>query len=89
MEYEKWGEIVLAISDVKMKEVIDISTGERLGYVYDFVVDLEKGVIISMIAPGNAKGFGFFTKSNDIIINWEDIIKIGTDTILINSKHKL
>jgi len=75
---------MLSVNDIKMKEVINIGTGERLGYIYDFVIDLDKGVIVSMIAPGTVKGLGLFSKPNDIIINWEDIIKIGTDTILVN-----
>lgn len=75
---------MLKVSEVKMKEVINIFNGERLGYIYDFEMDLERGIIVAMVMPGNGRGLGFFSKPNDILINWDDIVKIGTDTILVN-----
>ena len=77
---------MLKISEAKMKEVINIVTGERLGYIYDFEIDLDKGMIVAMIMASNYKGFNFFTKTNDIVISWEEIVKIGQDTILVNFK---
>ncbi len=77
---------MVSISDIKMKELIDITSGERLGYIYDFEIDVEKGIINAMIVPGNVKGFNFFSKPNDLIINWEDIVIVGQDTILIDLK---
>ncbi|HLR36176.1 MAG TPA: YlmC/YmxH family sporulation protein [Tissierellales bacterium] len=80
---------MLGISDIKTKEVINIATGERLGYVYDFEIDMEKGKITSFVLPSNTKGLGIFSKPNDIIIYWEDIIKIGADTILIDISEEI
>ncbi|NLI66748.1 MAG: YlmC/YmxH family sporulation protein [Tissierellia bacterium] len=77
---------MLKISEAKMKEVINIANGERLGYIYDFEIDLDKGMIVAMIMASNYKGFNFFTKTNDIVISWEEIVKIGQDTILVNFK---
>lgn len=77
---------MLKISEAKMKEVINIVNGERLGYIYDFEIDLDKGIIVAMIMASNYKGFNFFTKTNDIVISWEEIVKIGQDTILVNFK---
>ncbi len=78
---------MLKVSEVKMKEVINISNGERLGYIYDFELDLEKGTIIAMVLPGNGKSLSFFSKSYDVLIHWEDIVRIGTDIILVNFKE--
>ncbi len=75
---------MLAISDLKMKEVIDISNGERLGYIYDFEIDLEKGTLLAMVVPGPNKGLSLFAKPNDLVIKWEDVVIIGKDTILID-----
>lgn len=75
---------MIRISEAKMKEVINISNGERLGYIYDFEIDLEKGVIVAMIMSASPKGLGLFVKQNDIIIGWDEIVKIGQDTILVN-----
>lgn len=78
---------MLKVSEVKMKEVINISNGERLGYVYDFELDLEKGTITAMVVPGNSKGLSFFSKSYDILIDWEDIVRIGSDIILVDFRE--
>lgn len=75
---------MLRISEAKMKEVINIANGERLGFIYDFEIDLDKGIIVGMVMSGNVKGLGLFAKPNDIIINWKEIVKIGQDTILVN-----
>ncbi|MDR7870072.1 MAG: YlmC/YmxH family sporulation protein [Tissierellaceae bacterium] len=75
---------MLKISEAKMKEVINIANGERLGYIYDFEIDLDKGEIVAMVMSSSPKSLSFFSKPNDIIIQWHEIVKIGQDTILVN-----
>lgn len=75
---------MLRIFDVRSKEVINIINGERLGYISDFEVDIETGTLTGFLMPGSAKGLGLFSKSNDILIDWNKIVKIGADTILVN-----
>jgi YlmC/YmxH family sporulation protein len=77
---------LLRLSDIREKEVINVYNGERLGYVYDFEMDIEKGTLTSIIMPGAGKVMGLFSKPNDIEIEWKRIIKIGLDTILVNLK---
>ena len=79
---------MLKLSDIKDKEVINLFNGERLGYIYDFEIDLEKGSLVGIIIPGEGKVMSFFTKTNDLLINWNKIIKIGTDTILVNLRDE-
>ncbi|HLR20742.1 MAG TPA: YlmC/YmxH family sporulation protein, partial [Tissierellaceae bacterium] len=71
-----------------MKEVINIYNGERLGYIYDFEISLERGIVTAMVMPGDGKGLSFFSKPVDIIIQWEDIVSIGEDIILIDFKDE-
>lgn len=75
---------MLKISDVKTKEVINIANGERLGYIYDFEIDIENGVLTGVVMSKVTKGLSLFTKIDDIVIGWQDIVKIGRDTILVN-----
>jgi len=79
---------MLRLSDIKDKEVINLFNGQRMGYISDFEVDLEKGELIGIILPGEGKVMSFFSKANDILINWNKIIKIGNDTILVNLKDE-
>ena len=69
-------------ADLRDKEVINICDGRRLGYVMDVEINLCNGNLTSLIVPGecNILGFG---KSNDIVIPWENIERIGEDTILV------
>ena len=70
-------------SDLRQKEVINITDGKKLGFVSDLDIDLEKGIIKSMIIPGQNRIFSLFTKAGDYIIPWEQIKIIGSDVILV------
>lgn len=69
--------------DFKHKEVIDMNTGKRLGFVQDVCANLETGEITSIIVPGEKKIASMFTNKNDVVIPWEKIHCIGDDTIIV------
>lgn len=72
------------ISDLFSKEVINTCTGERLGYVCDAEVDVECGVIRFFCLPVPCKNP--FAKNREIRkFAFDDIVKIGGDTILVKS----
>ena len=73
------------IADLKSKEVIDIHTGNRLGFVYDVEIDVMTGKLVSLVVPGAYKFMGLFGRESDNVIKWEQIKKIGEDIILIES----
>lgn len=75
---------MLKLSDIREKEIININNGEKMGYVYDFELDLDKGKVVALIMSGPSKVLGLFGGNGDIIIGWEDIVKIGTDAILVD-----
>lgn len=79
---------MLRISDIRDKEVINLYNGQRMGFISDFEVDLDKGSLVGIILPGEGKVMSFFSKANDIIIHWNKIVKIGNDTILVNLKDE-
>ena len=47
-------------SELRYKEVIDIHSGFRLGYVCDAEYDDAEGRILSLVTPGRSKFFGLF-----------------------------
>ncbi|ACL69674.1 YlmC/YmxH family sporulation protein [Halothermothrix orenii] len=72
-------------SELSLKDVVDISRGKKLGYIEDVEIDLDKGKIKAFVVPAHpSKVMRFFTKKSDLVINWEDIKKIGEDVILVN-----
>ena len=56
------------LSDLRYKEVIDLTTGQRLGYVCDAEIDLEQGKIVSLIVPGQKKLGGLLSGDDDYIL---------------------
>ena len=76
-------------TDLRYKEVIDMQSGFRLGYVYDAEFDDKEGQIISLITPGRAKLFGLLGREDDYVLPWHCIERIGSDIILINGREKV
>lgn len=71
-----------SINGMKTMEVIDINTGSKIGFIKDIKLDKEARKVMSIILPGEVKGW--FGKSNDIEIPWSKIIKVGIDVILVD-----
>ncbi len=73
-------------SDLRCREVINVSTGCRLGCVGDALVNMKDGCITALIVPGPARFFGLFGREDDYILPWSCITRIGPDIILIDGK---
>lgn len=78
----------MRIGDLHYKEVINISTGQRLGYVSDLEFDIQSGKVLSFIVPGPRRFWGLLPGDMDYIFPWESIIRMGDDTILISSDSR-
>lgn len=71
------------LSELQKKEIIDINSGKRIGIIIDVVVSQE-GTIKSLIVE--ERKIKRFTANEERTINWQQIVKIGDDIILIDSK---
>ncbi len=78
--------MISCYSELRYKEVIDIHTGLRLGYICDLEFDDTAGQIISVITPGKPKFFGLLGHEDDYVLPWGCIVKIGSDIILVEAK---
>ncbi|MBE7053627.1 MAG: YlmC/YmxH family sporulation protein [Ruminococcaceae bacterium] len=65
------------------REIINLTDGERMGYVCDLEIDEETGKINALIVPAKEK-VSVFSKGSKITIPWQSIKKIGDDIILVN-----
>lgn len=77
------------IFDMGYKEVIDVESGARLGYVYDAEIDVETGQVQALYVPGRARLFGLLGREEDTLIPWANIEKIGDDIILVRNVRLL
>ena len=73
-------------SELKYKEVIDIRTGFRLGYVCDLEFDDAEGRLVSVITPGRARLFGLLGREDDYVLPWSCIVRLGSDILLVEAK---
>ena len=71
-------------SDLRYREVIDVHTGFRLGYVCDAEFDDKEGRLISLITPGRSKLFGLLGREDDYVLPWTAIVRIGSDIVLVD-----
>ncbi|MBR2565461.1 MAG: YlmC/YmxH family sporulation protein [Paenibacillus sp.] len=73
----------MKISDFQTKDVINITDGKRLGQISDLELDLKQGRIEAIIVPGYSRFMVLFGGGTDLIIPWRNIVKIGSDVILV------
>ena len=75
--------MMTTFSELKMKEVINLADGSKLGHVNDLELNVKTAKICSIIVYGRLKCFGLLGREEDTVIKWEDIKTIGEDTILV------
>ena len=70
------------MSELQNKDIISVLTGVNLGRIVDAKVD-DVGKVELLIAENN-KMFKRVLKNTEFNFTFQDILKIGTDCILIN-----
>jgi YlmC/YmxH family sporulation protein len=77
---------MLKVSEFQIKDVVNVSDGKRLGNIDDIEINLDTGNIESVIIGGVGRVLGFFGKDEEVVIPWQNILKIGEDVILVRYK---
>ncbi len=75
------------ISDLRLREVINVTDGRRLGYIDDLEVDVSNGQVTAIILPARARFFHLFPRNDEVVIPWTQIRRIGTDVILVEPAY--
>lgn len=73
----------MRISEFQAKDVVNISDGKRLGNIGDIEINLQTGKIEAIIIGGSGRVLGLFGRDEEVIIAWNNILKIGEDVILV------
>ena len=73
-------------TDLKRKEIIHICDGARLGFACDLEFDDCTGAVCAIVVPGPARFWGLFRGSDEIVIPYCRIEKIGDDVILVRAE---
>lgn len=80
------GVFMLKASDIRNKEIINLSNSEKLGYIEDFEICVSTGEISAIYVPEKQNSF-LKLKSKNIRIPWNKIEGIGDDIILVNVEN--
>ncbi len=72
------------LSELQEKEIVSLNDGKKLGKIID--VEIIDNKIINLLIEPKRYFFNIFKKSDDILLHWSSIEKIGEDVILINNK---
>lgn len=75
----------MRLSDLQSKEIIDITTGKRIGMIIDVEVD-NTGRIKKFILQ--EKRLRRFKTLEEFVVTWDEIIKFGDDIILIDPRNR-
>ena len=76
--------MICSFSNLRNKEVVNVKTGLKLGYVDDIEIDTVTGDVVSLIVYGRPRALGIMGRDEDITIKCSDIHLIGEDTILVS-----
>lgn len=74
---------MIKISALQTKDVVNITDGKKLGQVNDLELDLDHGRVESIVVPASSNVFNFFGGDEEYVIPWHNIVKIGSDVILV------
>ena len=73
------------VSELRYKEIINVSDGSRYGWVGDVEVDLESGQVRALVVPGRLRLLGLLGREEDRVFPWEAVRRFGADTILVET----
>lgn len=68
--------------EIREKDVINVVDGRSLGRAVDIAFTC-RGQVLGIIVPGNTKFLKGLTSNDSLFIPWRNVIKIGTDAVLV------
>ena len=77
------------LSDLQLKEIIDISSGKRLGTIVDVIIDSKGSILKLLLDNKRNRSKLFVSNKEEYFIEWKNIIKLGDDIILVDTSHLL
>ena len=73
----------IRIAELQFREVVNVCDGCRMGYVGDVELDIHTGRLVAIVVPGPWRLSCLFSKSEEYVVPWCQIEKIGDDIILV------
>ena len=74
----------MRLSELKLKEIINIYNGKRIGVIVDVIVETNGQIQKLVLEEKRGRKFS----KEEYEISWNQIVKIGDDIILIDTRNK-
>ena len=74
----------MRLSELQLKEIVNVVNGKRIGTIIDVMLD-DKGYIKNLVLE-EKRGRKFTHEEYNI--TWSQIVKIGDDIILVDTRNK-
>lgn len=75
--------MLCSLEELRSKEVIDLGTGERLGYIDDIRFDTDTAEVTALVIYGGSRLFGLLPRGDDLEIPCSAVEVVGAETILV------
>lgn len=75
--------------DLIGKDVVNIKNGEIMGRFDDMEIDIKAGRVQAFYIEETGRFMGMLGRSRERRVNWDEILKIGMDVIIINVDDKI
>ena len=72
----------MRLSELAKKDVININDGSKIGNITDILID-DKGYVLSLVVDKSNFSFSVFTAKDEMLIDFNNIEKIGEDVIIV------
>lgn len=79
----------MLLGELQSKDVINVVDGTKMGRINNMEIDITTGKIISIIVQTNTRFMNFFTGNNNVVIPWNQIVKVGGEVIIVNYSNFL
>ena len=74
----------MRLSELQLKEIINIYNGKRIGVIIDVIVEANGQIQKLVLEEKRGRKFS----KEEYEISWNQIVKIGDDIILIDTRNK-
>jgi len=74
----------MRLSELQLKEIINIYNGKRIGVIVDVIVETNGQIQKLVLEEKRGRKFS----KEEYEISWNQIVKIGDDIILIDTRNK-
>lgn len=75
----------MTFRELSKKEVVQVDEGQCLGKIDDLVIDDKSARVEKLLMLGRPKLFGLLGRGESLVIDWNEIQKIGANAILVNT----